>query len=34
MPKPLPNEVQAKVVLPKLEPKPKPEPKPKATKKK
>jgi protein TonB len=29
MPKPLPNEVQAKIVLPKLEPKPKPEPKPK-----
>jgi protein TonB len=29
VPKPLPNEVQAKIVLPKLEPKPKPEPKPK-----
>ena len=29
IPKPLPNEVQAKIVLPKLEPKPKPEPKPK-----
>ena len=29
LPKPLPNEVQAKIVLPKLEPKPKPEPKPK-----
>ncbi|HVY08509.1 MAG TPA: TonB family protein [Burkholderiales bacterium] len=29
VPKPLPNEVQSKVVLPKLEPKPKPEPKPK-----
>ena len=29
MPKPLPNEVQAKVVLPKPVPKPKPEPKPK-----
>lgn len=28
-PKPLPNEVQAKIVLPKVEPKPKPEPKPK-----
>ena len=28
-PKPLPNEVQAKIVLPKIEPKPKPEPKPK-----
>ena len=29
VPKPLPNEVQAKIVLPKLERKPKPEPKPK-----
>jgi periplasmic protein TonB len=29
VPKPLPNEVQAKIVLPKTEPKPKPEPKPK-----
>ena len=29
VPKPLPNEAQAKIVLPKLEPKPKPEPKPK-----
>ena len=29
VPKPLPNEVQAKIVLPKLEPKPEPEPKPK-----
>ena len=29
VPKPLPNEVQAKIVLPKVEPKPKPEPKPK-----
>ena len=29
MPKPLPYEVQAKIVLPKVEPKPKPEPKPK-----
>jgi len=29
VPKPLPNEVQAKIVLPKLEPKQKPEPKPK-----
>jgi protein TonB len=28
VPKPLPNEVQAKIVLPKLEPKPEPEPKP------
>ena len=29
IPKPLPDEVQAKIVLPRLEPKPKPEPKPK-----
>jgi periplasmic protein TonB len=29
VPKPLPNEVQAKIVLPKVEPKPKAEPKPK-----
>jgi periplasmic protein TonB len=29
VPKPLPNEAQSKVVLPKLDPKPKPEPKPK-----
>jgi len=29
VPKPLPNEVQSKIVLPKVEPKPKPEPKPK-----
>jgi periplasmic protein TonB len=29
VPKPLPNEEQAKIVLPKVEPKPKPEPKPK-----
>ena len=29
VPKPLPNEVQARIVLPKIEPKPKPEPRPK-----
>ena len=29
IPKPLPNEVQARIVLPRLEPKPKPEPRPK-----